>query len=104
MIIYISGRITGDECYRAKFANAETVLRNLGHVVLNPTIFPDGLEYEKYMYLDFAMLDVCDTVLLLPDWRKSKGAMRERRYALELGKRVEGYQEFVDKELEGRTA
>lgn len=104
MIVYISGRITGDDRYREKFADAESVLRSLGHIVLNPTIYPEGLDYEQYMYLDNAMVDICDTVVLLPDWRQSKGAKRERRYAVDIGKRVEQYQTFVDKEMEGARA
>lgn len=95
MIAYISGRITGDSQYKKKFANAETVLMNIGYTVFNPARLPEGLEYEQYMFLDFAMIDVSDLVVMLPDWRRSKGAMRERQYATETGKSVEYYETLI---------
>lgn len=95
MIAYISGRIAGDSQYKKKFANAETVLMNIGYTVFNPARLPEGLEYEQYMFLDFAMIDVSDLVVMLPDWRRSKGAMRERQYATETGKSVEYYETLI---------
>jgi hypothetical protein len=99
MIAYISGRITGDSQYRKKFANAETVLMNLGYTTLNPARLPEGLEYEQYMFLDFAMIDVSDLVVMLPDWRRSKGAKMERRRAIESGKPIEDYESLIRKRL-----
>ena len=43
MKIYIAGKITGDDGYRAKFQEATKNLEALGHVVLNPAILPAGL-------------------------------------------------------------
>ena len=40
MKIYIAGKITGDDGYRAKFQEAAKNLEALGHVVLNPAILP----------------------------------------------------------------
>ena len=77
MIVYLAGRITGDPAYRAKFADAEMVLRELGHTVLNPAVLPDGLEYAAYMAIDEQMLRAADAVCLLPDWRQSEGATIE---------------------------
>ena len=106
MLAYISGKITGDPQFRKKFINAEMVLMSIGYKVLNPTLLPEGLEYEQYLFLDFAMIDVSDLVVMLPDWRGSKGAKRERRYAAEIGKSVEYYESLIKKrfhELEEET-
>ena len=100
MIVFISGKITDDPTYRSKFADAETVISNLGHDVLNPVILPDGIEYETYMRVCFALIDAADTVVLLPDWCNSDGAQRERDYAFERKKPVRSYNSFVKAELE----
>lgn len=94
-IAYLSGRITGDPMYAYRFADAEMVLSHLGYVVLNPCILPAGMNYEDYMWIDFAMIDKCDVLVLLPTWRRSEGAKRERKYAEELGKRVMRYEDVL---------
>ena len=99
MIVYISGKITGDDLYRYKFADAETVLTNLGYTVLNPAKLPDGMEYEQYMMIGMAMVGAADMVVMLPDWRRSKGAKMERRRAIESGKPIEDYESLIRKRL-----
>lgn len=79
---YIAGKITGDKDYKAKFDKVEKELRYGGWLVMNPAILPEGFDYEDYMTVCFAMIDVCDTVFFLPDWRDSKGAMREYEHAV----------------------
>ena len=86
--IYIAGKITGDPAYRHKFATAEKRLSHQGHVVLSPARLPDGLKYEEYMYIDLAMITMCDAVHLLPCWKDSPGARREKRFAETIGKEV----------------
>jgi hypothetical protein len=86
MKVYISGKITGDPDHKRKFDEAEEKLREMGHVVLNPTILPDGLEYDNYMDIDMAMVRACDVVALLPDWEESAGARAEMAYGECLGK------------------
>lgn len=99
MIVFISGKITGDPQYRCKFADAETVISNLGHVVLNPSIIPDGIEHETRMRICFALIDAADAVVFLPDYRESDEAIRERVYAGKHGKKIRDYKRFVDMEL-----
>jgi len=72
-IAYISGRISGDENYRKKFARAEKRLIKQGYEVLNPATAPDGLSYDEYMEYDLSMLDRADVVFFLPDWILSLG-------------------------------
>ena len=91
MIVYLAGRITGDGGYREKFAAAEMVLRELGHIVLNPATLPDGLEYESYMAIGNQMLLSSDAICLLPDWKNSAGAQRERTAAIQHRKRILHY-------------
>lgn len=89
MIVYVSGKITGDPDYVKKFADAELTLRAKGYDVINPCdlcyLF---LSYEQFMHVDFALIDVCDAIYLLKDWTGSSGARREKEYAAKQGKKV----------------
>lgn len=49
---------------------------------------PDGLHYEDYMHICFAMIDVADLVVLMKNWESSTGAKREFEYASNRGKIV----------------
>lgn len=86
--IYISGKITGAPDFKSKFARAEKSLTLQGYAVLSPAKLPDGLTYEEYMYIDLAMITVCDAIYVLPCWEDSPGAKREIRFADALGKEV----------------
>lgn len=88
MIIYLSGKITGDDDYEAKFAKEEQKLRNDGHIVLNPASLPEGLPQDKYLPICMSMLDAADAIYMLDDWLESKGAIIERDYAVYQGKEV----------------
>ena len=87
MKVYIAGKITGDPGYRDKFAAAEIQLGWQGHTVLNPAELPSGMSREDYMRICFAMIDVADAVVFLPDAADSEGARLERAYC-----------EYVEKE------
>ena len=87
MKVYIAGKITGDPGYRDKFAAAEIQLGWQGHTVLNPAELPSGMSREDYMRICFAMIDVADAVVFLPDAAESAGARLERAYC-----------EYVEKE------
>ena len=82
MKIYIAGKITGDPDFKEKFQAVEEKLKALGHTVMNPAVLPLGFEHHEYMNVCLAMIDVCDCVYMLPDWRDSKGACIERDYAI----------------------
>lgn len=86
MKIYLSGKIAGDDGYRAKFALAEHALKQRGHVVLNPAVLPDGLSSADYMRISLAMLDSADAVATLRDWNHSAGAKVEVGYAARIGR------------------
>ena len=86
MIIYIAGKITGDDNYRAKFAAVAELLTADGHIVLNPAVLPEGMSHADYMRINMAMIDTADGVALLPDWEDSPGARLEHEYCGYIGK------------------
>jgi hypothetical protein len=49
-----------------------------------PSAWTD-VDYEKWLAFDYAVIDRCTHVLMLPRWEISVGAKRERDYAEERG-------------------
>lgn len=87
--IYLAGKITGDPFYFIKFLQAERELEESGFAVFNPARLPqECLPWEAYMRICFAMIDECDAVCFLPDWRESRGAAWEYGYAVAKEKEV----------------
>lgn len=86
--IYIAGKITGNQNYKSQFAEAERHLRAQGHTTMNPAVLPDGFEHQEYMRVCFSMIDVCDAVYFLSNWKESKGAYMEYIYAFEQNKGI----------------
>ena len=86
MKIYISGKITGDRRYKAKFREVEKKLAAAGHIVLNPATLPDGLTDADNMRICMAMVDAADLAVFLPDYQESRGAMVEWAYCQRIGK------------------
>ena len=76
-VAYISGAISNDPEYKEKFNSAQMVLEHLGYLVLTPVMIPPILTYSEHMALDLVMVQVADCIVLLPDYKESKGAMRE---------------------------
>ena len=88
MKVYIAGKITGNPDYKEQFAEAERHLRAQGHTTVNPAVLPDGFEHHEYMKICFAMIDACDAVYFLSNWKESKGACMEYNYAFEQNKGI----------------
>ncbi len=80
--VYIAGKITGQDNFKEIFKNAEKRFIEQGFLVMNPAELPSGFDYEDYMKVCFAMIDVCDGVHFLDNWQDSEGAKREYNYAL----------------------
>lgn len=75
--VFISGPITGYENNnRARFYEAERMLRGLGFDVFNPVWmdFTDSWDHEEIMSVDLAALATCDAIYQLEGWEHSKGA------------------------------
>ena len=92
---YISGPMTGYANYnRAAFEEAEERLKKFFPDMINPLKLPDpeGLtgdpEYDWTLYLarDMAIISkkVC-YLIMLPGWKKSRGARLEKQFADNIG-------------------
>lgn len=89
MIVYISGKITGNENYKADFENAEKWLVENGYTPINPARLEiPNLTYQQYMVLDYELIKFSDGIFMLGGWQGSKGACAELSYAKSLGKKV----------------
>lgn len=86
MKVYISGAITNNPNYIEQFDAAEKTLVAAGHEVVNPAKvnmpLPESTTHEEFMHVSFALMDLCDTILLLDSWVNSKGAHMEMEYAM----------------------
>lgn len=99
-LIYISGKITGDDNYRAKFAMAEKRLIRDGYSVLNPVEGADWLDrmyeaaglappsWSEYMRKCLLAISDADALYMLRDWQESRGARLEHHIASELGIKI----------------
>lgn len=95
-VIYLAGPYSGDvgvHIARAR-AHAQYYWRR-GLAVITPHLNTANFEidapdiaYETFLQGDFALIEKADAVVLLPNWRESPGAVRERALALSLGKPV----------------
>ena len=85
MKTYIAGKITGLDNYKEVFARAESYLKLRGHTTVNPTglynILGDKFEHHEYMHICYSLIDLCDFVYCLDNWKDSKGARLEVEYA-----------------------
>lgn len=89
MRIYISGAMRSCmSTYRQKFARAQKMLEDEGHIVINPAVLPVGLDMDRYMPICLSMIDAADAIFLFNNWQNSKGALLEKAYAEYQGKEI----------------
>lgn len=104
MKIYISGKMTGLSPRQIKknfkivekFFTRDISVNEDGETiesVMNPAVTYnmkkyDAFSYEDWLHIDFAMIDACDAIMVLPNWEDSMGAKREIAYAYKCGKKV----------------
>jgi hypothetical protein len=97
--VYLAGKITGDPHYTEKFRRAAARLEAGGaYIVMSPAVLPDGFAWLEYMHISSAMMDICESVCFLPDWRESKGAMYEYGKAKALGLPIFMYEDFENEQ------
>lgn len=121
--IYISGKISGDSDYKAKFKSAQyeieqarrscsqqshcsreqCIFYSRAYIygctvkdifpdhfeVVNPTTFP-VVNKPRWLAMMYCIMKLitCSYVFMLSDWRDSRGAKREHRWAKRLHKRI----------------
>lgn len=89
--IYISGKITGLENPEEIFNKAEKILTEQGFEVVNPMKLNHSnhdKSWEEFMKVDLHSLLHCDSIYMLKNWHKSKGARLERIIAKELNMKI----------------
>ena len=93
MRIYLSGKITDNKNYLDDFEKArEEVLKIYPAAeIVNPALisiaYPNG-SWNDYMAICKIMLNRCHIICMLPNWRNSKGAIKERMWATGRQKRI----------------
>lgn len=104
MIIYIAGPITGKFDYKRQFRRRERKLKTMGHIVINPSFLPAGL--NNYMPACKAMIDQAEAVYFMEGWKESKGAREEYHYAVGKGKLILLEEDMIygNKMLQNRPA
>ncbi len=87
--IFISGKVSGLEYYVAyqTFANADRQLSSVGYQVINPMkLCRKNWSWVRCMIKCLWHLTWCDKIYQLPNWKGSKGARIEYRWAKLLNK------------------
>lgn len=92
MIVYISGKISYNPNYMKDFYEAEILLLEKGHEVINPaklsTIMPESSTWSDYMDICKILLKKSNAIALLPNWESSRGAKLEKLLAEKWGLQV----------------
>lgn len=117
--VYISGQISGleREAYMARFAKAESLLRDGGYRVVNPTRVwvcrcerlwkflawrtSEHTIYALTLLYDLWLLMRCDLIYKIPGWRESHGANIEScvAYHLKIWQLPTKQRERIDKKM-----
>ena len=89
--VYISGPVTGKNRKNAldDFGRAEKALTQIDYDVVNPMkLIPDDFQGDWTVAMRLClieMLEKCDTVYFMKDWKTSRGARIEHFLAMQLG-------------------
>lgn len=90
--IYLSGPISGvpiEEARNSFHECEQKVLQVYPKAkILNPlrfTVYEEGKKWQDYMHVCLDVLETCDTIIMLPGFSTSNGAMVEYYYAKGIG-------------------
>lgn len=91
-LYYLSGAMSGKPDLNYPLFNAVTeILRRGGREVVNPAeiVAGPGAGWREFMRNDITELMKCTGIMMLPDWKMSRGARLEHFIATELGMTIE---------------
>ena len=95
--VYLAGKISGDPYYFSKFYEATKTLEEAGFAVLHGARLPGkGFTWDQYMRITWAMLEECEAVCMLPDWKESRGAAYEYGQAVAQDKEIFYFAEWLE--------
>lgn len=82
--VYVSGRITDNDEWEAEFNTAREYLGTFGHVGVLPVEngLPFSSSWGDHLKADLSVIDGCDAILMLQNWKLSRGARIEHEYAV----------------------
>lgn len=90
--VYLSGKINGlgEDEYRDNFAQAAmdalAFFPDEQVTIVNPATLPAiHNSWEDYLIRDLMLLKDCDAIVMLPNWKDSKGAITEHAFAEGMG-------------------
>lgn len=89
MRIYIAGKITGNPEAKRRFEATEKMLQEAGDETINPHTIGEHLpemDHLEILHVCFALIDTCDGVYFMDNWKSSPGACMEYGYAIARGK------------------
>jgi hypothetical protein len=95
---YLSGAITKQPDFKKYFKDCEDELRGWGIFnIFNPaaTDWPQDVKWETCMRYDLKNLMDCDVLVLLPNWKKSRGVALEIHIAKKLGIRIVKFNDLL---------
>lgn len=111
VLVYISGPMTAKDGRTMEQNTADGVavyldLLKRGIPAFSPHLsgaFPSAwsaLDHQQWIAYDFAVIDRCDYLLMMPRWQTSKGAQLEYDYAVERGIPIAGSVEELQSWIE----
>jgi hypothetical protein len=95
---YLSGAITRQPDFKKYFKEYEDMLRIRGASdIFNPAEadWPHDVKWETCMKHDLKILMDCDVLVLLPNWRKSRGVALEIHVAKALDIRIMKFNDLI---------
>jgi nucleoside 2-deoxyribosyltransferase len=100
MRVFLSGPVTGREKndYMEEFTTAQKALEEKKFDVVNPAAVMESLPdmtYQEVMQLCLQLLEHCDLLVQLPNWKSSCGANMEYGYAIARGIGIHSLQEML---------
>ena len=92
--VFISGKITGENIVNCMFKFKQAMLDKEimdFELIINPLLHLDmyfGISHEEAMERCFNDLKTCTHIYMLTDWKESKGAKMENKFAKDNGIKI----------------